>query len=521
MGISTVAMLAGIALYIGIGGDDGQLPAPASIEGSASAGETSSGTTPLSDSEPAVDSLSTFAGGPTAHPSGARSTRSSARSETSSRRTGTASAAAIGSRGSTESRGAAPNSDHAPFSAPWSFFAEKLTVNGDGTFVLSANDDTSSSKPEIPSGGMTITQMEHDSSEIAAMRADSTAEKLDIKRLGYIELAPDEAARLGIIVTSSGLELLADDWKDAQIRDSESKDRITLYGENSGGTIDELAARIASPNDRSLKRFKLEIVRDASKFAAVAIPHDERPLPIAPVVIVNQRRWSFRNESSSLIYFKNAPTLAAANGELAVNDKPQEAFRSAMQTDATVDGINAAMSHALGRLVPVYFRFDEGLIEGSNLRKGADVCLWYAPTKEFLAALPDRYRISLESELSVMCEVAETHGSVDEACDRIAGKPSYLEVCRVSSGAVNAATATPNPAHGRTTVGFRLSESRRVSITLHDLNGRYLRHLVYDEERAAGEHHVEADLDGVSQGAYLVAVRTNNGEQAVARLIVQ
>ncbi|HVK36979.1 MAG TPA: T9SS type A sorting domain-containing protein, partial [Candidatus Kapabacteria bacterium] len=260
---------------------------------------------------------------------------------------------------------------------------------------------------------------------------------------------------------------------------------------------------------------------EMTRFAPVEVDVNEKPLPIAPIVIVNQRRWDLRNEGSSLIFFRNAPTLASYEGDAVLRTEPLEAFRSATRSITTIDGINRAMSHMLGRLVPVYFRFDDGLIEGTSIRRGADICLWYAPTKEFIEALPHRYRASLESELSAICEVQEKNGSVEEACDRIAGRPSYLELCRVSSGAVNAAMASPNPAHGSTTIGFRLSEPRSVMVTLHDVNGRYLRHLLHEEERGAGEQSVAADLDGVGQGAYLVAVRTDRGEQAVARLIVQ
>lgn len=360
-------------------------------------------------------------------------------------------------------------------------------------------------KPDLPSGGLVFSRSTYDAAEVAAEASDTTRRRFDISRLGYIELTAAEASKLDVVVGENTLELLADDLKDAQLRVSSSNDRITLLG-NDGASI---------------KRFKLEIDRESARFGPVDIARDEQPLRIAPVVIVCQQRRDLHSESSSLFFFKNAPTLVEYDGRATLADSSYRAFRRATQQNPTVDGINAAMSHALGRLVPVYFRFDEGIIDGTNIRKGSDVCLWYAPTKEFLDALPERYRVALESELSVMREVAEEHGTVEQACDRIAGRPSYLEVCRVSSGAVNAATASPNPAHGRTTVAFRLSEARRVSVTLHDLNGRYLRHLVFEEDRSAGDQRVEADLDGVSQGAYLVAVRTSQGEQAVARLIVQ
>jgi hypothetical protein len=505
----------GLALFGGgmlLGGDDAPAPAQAPIaEAGSDAGALPPGggrdEAAATTTAPAPSDESTRADGatPTASDLTAPSDRTARSASGASVRAGGASPESDGRRGAPRRSASEP-----PF-----FLANKLTVHADGAMELNAPDE----KPELPSGGMTITKTQLDSAEAAAIVArDSAGEALDIKRLGYLELTADEAARLGVTVTDDGLELMADDTKDAQIRNSDSDDRISLYGSHKGA---DLLRSFEGDYNHSIVRFKLEVVREMTRFAPVEVDVDEKPLPIAPIVIVNQRRWDLRNEGSSLIFFRNAPTLASYEGDAVLRTEPLEAFRSATRSITTIDGINRAMSHMLGRLVPVYFRFDDGLIEGTSIRRGADICLWYAPTKEFIEALPHRYRASLESELSAICEVQEKNGSVEEACDRIAGRPSYLELCRVSSGAVNAAMASPNPAHGSTTIGFRLSEPRSVMVTLHDVNGRYLRHLLHEEERGAGEQSVAADLDGVGQGAYLVAVRTDRGEQAVARLIVQ
>jgi hypothetical protein len=365
-------------------------------------------------------------------------------------------------------------------------------------------------KPDLPSGGMVITKTDYDSAETAKMLVDRASDrKLDIGRLGYIELTPVEAKRLGIDVTDDGLFLYADDMQAMSIRPKKESSELIKLCDGKGPEL-------------TLKRYEMRIARSESKFESIELLPDATPLPIAPVIVVNQFRSELRSEGSTLIYFNDAPTLGHFDDRDIVSNGHYEMLYGASRASVPPEDRAAVQKHALlGRLVPVYFRLDDGLIEGTSIRKGAEICLWYAPTKEFLAALPERYRSSLESEISTIAQVVRENGTVEQACDRIAGKPSYLEVCRVSSGAVHAATTSPNPAHGSTTVGFNLAEARRVSLTLHDMNGRYLRHLVHEEERPAGDHRVDADLSNVSQGAYLVAVRTERGEQAVARLIVQ
>jgi hypothetical protein len=359
--------------------------------------------------------------------------------------------------------------------------------------------------PDVPSGGARFTYTTRDSAEIAQMLASDTSDgRLDIARLGYIELSRAEAARLGITVSDRRLELLADDYSAMSIRERDQNEKITLYdGERPSG----------APR---LRRFRIEIGTESANFQSAPLDDEATPLAIAPIIVVNQYRTDLSREGSTLLYFQNAPSLHHFEDYELFENIPKSVVFNVGTPDSSVRG-NAL----LGRLVPVYLKLDDGPIDGTSLRRGSEVSLWYVPTPQFIAALPERYRGSLEREVSAITEVARDCGTVEQACDRIAGRPSYLEVCRVSSGAVNTATVAPNPAHERTTLSFRLAEPRRVAITLHDINGRYLRHLLYEEDRQAGEQSVEASLAGLSQGAYLVAVRTERGEQAVARLIVE
>ena len=58
-------------------------------------------------------------------------------------------------------------------------------------------------------------------------------------------------------------------------------------------------------------------------------------------------------------------------------------------------------------------------------------------------------------------------------------------------------------------------------MTLHDLTGRFLRELVVENGKRPGDYQTRLSLEGIAQGAYLVAFRTDKGETAVQRIVVQ
>lgn len=371
-------------------------------------------------------------------------------------------------------------------------------------------------KPMLPSGGIRITTTTYDSAETAQMEAAERArnlandnggadndKSLDIRALGYIQLTTDEASGLGLTVTREGLNFLADDF--SELRYARPTDR-SKFVTRSGKEV-------------FLKRFAYN-AGFQSGFGRVELPANTKPLDVAPVVIVAQYRVGV-SEGSFLTYFEDAPTLdRLGNFEASRNITPE--FYSASSADSAVEVRDRVRKHPLlGRLVPVYFWIDGGVSSVTTLKQGAEVCLWYAPTPEFIAALPERYRSALEGEVKAIEQIARVDGSVEQVCDKIAGKPSYLEVCRMSSGAITGAVVNPNPASDQASLSFALKEDRIVSVTLHDLSGRYLRHMSQGEALTTGDHAQSLDLTQLNQGAYLVAVRTERGEQAVARLIVQ
>lgn len=175
----------------------------------------------------------------------------------------------------------------------------------------------------------------------------------------------------------------------------------------------------------------------------------------------------------------------------------------------------------LSKLIPIYIRLGSSIIEGTNKKYGADIYLWYYPTPEFVAALPNRYRIPLQQELDVITDVVECKMPVGQVCERITGEKTFFDFCRKSSGSIAMVQAYPNPASNQVTCRYQLTNQRSVTITLHELSGKFLRELMAQQNVTAGIHEPELQLRDIPPGAYLIAVKTNTGDQAVQRIIVQ
>ena len=60
----------------------------------------------------------------------------------------------------------------------------------------------------------------------------------------------------------------------------------------------------------------------------------------------------------------------------------------------------------------------------------------------------------------------------------------------------------PNPFNPSTVIPFTLDQAGHARVRLYDTQGRLLRTLV-DEHKAAGEHNIAFDMQGLKSGVYL------------------
>ncbi|MBS1537887.1 MAG: hypothetical protein JST20_09080 [Bacteroidetes bacterium] len=153
--------------------------------------------------------------------------------------------------------------------------------------------------------------------------------------------------------------------------------------------------------------------------------------------------------------------------------------------------------------------------------KSEEFILWFTPTIEFADALPERYKLPFQKELNVRDQVVTNCVPAERACKTMKGSSPFFDLCRRESGALSSVTISPNPASESAECTFLLQSERDIYISLHEVSGRFVKTMIHNEPKSAGEQKVPLLLQGIPAGAYLVAISTSRGEQAVIQLIIQ
>jgi hypothetical protein len=315
----------------------------------------------------------------------------------------------------------------------------------------------------------------------------------DIAGTRYIELTREELKKLGIQRTDGTLEVFGEERR--EIREWVAKGQLEGYD-------------TASPE--AIVRFRATIDSNLAFIGSVPNPTPQEYSSVAPVVIQCQH-LNATGSYRAMVYFNRSPLLSGNGGGLSNEDMDLLAGYSSDSRDIS----EMTASPSLDRLVAVHVPPED---DGKGGRT-ADVHLWYLPTDEFVALLPDRYRDALRKEVETIAAVQREKLPVGAACERLTGERTFLDICRTQGGALRDGALIHN-ADRSINVKFRSTEMRTVSINLHDMNGRFIRSLSEFGE-TAGENSVAVDLGGIASGTYLVVIRSDKGEQLVQRLIVR
>jgi hypothetical protein len=163
-------------------------------------------------------------------------------------------------------------------------------------------------------------------------------------------------------------------------------------------------------------------------------------------------------------------------------------------------------------LLPLEIKFDKSkLIER--------IVFWFVPTDELINKLPMRYSTSLKNEMEVIRKIKNGLLPATQACEEIKDK-SYLDVCKISSGAVTIENIYPNPIINVSYLTFSLSADREITIDIHNFMGNCVGNLIKDKSLQAGKHKLEINISGIQPGIYILSLKTNKGEMATQRIII-
>lgn len=321
-----------------------------------------------------------------------------------------------------------------------------------------------------------------------------------------LDLTPEELRPLGVTIANGTLRTFAEE-------------RYTL------ATASDRARFAAMGVDTAAGDGIVRKLVSLGSFGATTTDHAwtrvEGHSPIAPVIAQISHIGNVQGPHSWLISFERAPILDEARRTLGPKlDALTMAvtLNSERSTDAKSD-VDTGLANPARNLVPVHIHLEH---PGNGAeRRASEVILWYYPTREFVDALPERYRRSLQKEMNVMADVHECNLPPSEACLRMTGEMSLLNFCGRASGALKGLSVSPNPASGTFTLRYSLDDRRLISAALYNMRGAYVRDIMPAAQLAAGAHSATVKLKGVQPGAYIVLLHSEQGEQISERLIVQ
>ncbi|MDB5035334.1 MAG: hypothetical protein JWQ98_2575 [Chlorobi bacterium] len=324
-----------------------------------------------------------------------------------------------------------------------------------------------------------------------------------ISTLPMLELSNDELKPLGVTFAGGGIQTAGEEYY--TIATAQDRATFATMGMDTTQRTGIVRMRLAIDTSGVITRKDgWTRVNDYSR--------------IAPIIVLNSYVKGEHSNTVALSSFNRSPIMDSAKRSISSMVNALERTFTHDNGGAMDDGDQASPARIL---VPVHIRLGERQIGGSGSTRGADVILWYYPTPEFVAALPARYRISLQKELTVIADVVECNLPPGEACSRMTGVPLLSNYCKRISGALSGLSVSPNPAHGSMTMRYTVENQRTIRAALYGIRGEFVRELMAATTAVPGTHMVNVELGGVTPGAYVVVVRSDREEQVSDRLIVQ
>lgn len=165
------------------------------------------------------------------------------------------------------------------------------------------------------------------------------------------------------------------------------------------------------------------------------------------------------------------------------------------------------LDYNINELIPIEISFD-----GVK----TDFIVWYEAKEDFLKKLPINLLEKINPELAAISEQAQH-------CDNapIEKDNTVMDVWSGCSGAIKEMKVYPNPATSNSNVEFDLDDNRIISIAVYDLSGKLIKSVKSGMALDKGNNNRPLNLTGVNPGLYYVVVKSEKGEQALQRIIIE
>jgi hypothetical protein len=146
-----------------------------------------------------------------------------------------------------------------------------------------------------------------------------------------------------------------------------------------------------------------------------------------------------------------------------------------------------------------------------------ELVFYYLPTMEFLKALPAKISAQLLDELE-MLDMIKKGLPAEEVCKGISDE-TYFNICSLFSGEISITKIFPNPTQNTSTIEFKLNEKRRISLKLYNQAGEEVMNIFDKLEYKKGTYQININASSLPAGIYSAVLNTDKFEKCSIRLI--
>lgn len=208
------------------------------------------------------------------------------------------------------------------------------------------------------------------------------------------------------------------------------------------------------------------------------------------------------------------------NKRININSKVLSMNIKVSDIDIPIEEIQSKMEmfnqKMVNKLIPIEVPVKNAKGKDGKILEDFKFILWYEPTEKLMQYLPEELGNQLRSELELLENNNESCADVP-----MTGEDKYLGVWQGCNGALENLRVFPNPTNGPIAVDLNLDEVRNLTITLHDISGRKIKTIQSSINANVGAWTSKYNISDVKPGLYLLVVRSERGEQAVQRIVVE
>jgi hypothetical protein len=341
-----------------------------------------------------------------------------------------------------------------------------------------------------------------------------------IQGIQAIELSDEQLKNLGVEKTSTGYSLTGV----LTINPSETAPILAFMGAGtkrqtsitlSSEKLKTTAGRFGVDTSSNVLPINFSLILNEETSRAVMTKSDKN-VDVFPLVVSQKMNSALNTENAKVYVFGNA---SGEQSQARYAEESAQLFSaSGIRSSDNKQSVSLNEFPLMGKLVPVIIRIPNGK-NPSN-----ETLLWYYPDEQFLSKLPLAIAQEIREEIKRIKqreEESQTSPSGTLLQERLTGEYKYTEVARSRNGSIEILSVGPNPAQSQATLRLRTYSSRSINVVLYDMSGTKISVLESSSALSIGEHTIPLELANLPSGAYLISLISNQGEQAIERLIIQ